>query len=96
MIISNLLIAIANVLNLALSLFVWLIIIRALISWFSPDPYNPLFQFLYRITEPILSLVRNALPNFGGIDISPIVVLLAIEFLKGFLIRFLIDLANTF
>ena len=77
MIITNLILAIANVLNLILSLFVWLIIIRALISWFNPDPYNTLFQFLYRITEPVLSIVRNAMPNLGGIDISPIVVLLA-------------------
>ncbi len=95
MIISNLLFAIANLLNLALSLFVWLVIIRALISWFSPDPYNPLFQFLYRITEPILSLVRNSLPNFGGIDVSPIVVILAVEFLKTFLINSLVQLASS-
>ena len=95
MIISNLLYAIANLLNLALSLFVWLVVIRALISWFSPDPYNPLFQFLYRITEPILSLVRNALPHLGGIDVSPIVVILAVEFLKTFLVNLLLQLANS-
>tara|TARA_Y100001970_G_scaffold120586_1_gene149473 strand:- start:2126 stop:2416 length:291 start_codon:yes stop_codon:yes gene_type:complete len=96
MIISNLLYAIANLLNLALSLFVWLVVIRALISWFSPDPYNPLFQFLYKITEPILSSVRNVLPHLGGIDISPIVVILAIEFLKTFLVNLLVQLANSF
>ena len=96
MIVTNLILAIANVLNLILSLFVWLIIIRALISWFNPDPYNTLFQFLYRITEPVLSIVRNAMPNLGGIDISPIVVLLAVEFLKSFLIKSLVQLAYTF
>lgn len=96
MIIANLILAIANVLNLILSLFVWLIIIRALISWFNPDPYNTLFQFLYRITEPVLSIVRNAMPNLGGIDISPIVVLLAAEFLKSFLVKSLVQLAYTF
>ncbi|MDG2005796.1 MAG: YggT family protein [Thermodesulfobacteriota bacteirum] len=96
MIITNLILAIANVLNLILSLFVWLIIIRALISWFNPDPYNTLFQFLYRITEPVLSIVRNAMPNLGGIDISPIVVLLAVEFLKSFLVKSLVQLAYTF
>ncbi|MDC0897436.1 YggT family protein [Desulfobacterota bacterium] len=96
MIITNLILAIANVLNLILSLFVWLIIIRALISWFNPDPYNTLFQFLYRITEPVLSIVRNAMPNLGGIDISPIVVLLAAEFLKSFLVKSLVQLAYTF
>jgi YggT family protein len=96
MIITNLILATANVLNLILSLFVWLIIIRALISWFNPDPYNTLFQFLYRITEPVLSIVRNAMPNLGGIDISPIVVLLAVEFLKSFLVKSLVQLAYTF
>jgi YggT family protein len=96
MIIANLLLAIANVLNLALSLFVWLIIIRALISWFNPDPYNTLFQFLYRVTEPVLSVVRGAMPNLGGIDISPIIVLLAAEFLKNFLVKSLVQLAYTF
>ena len=96
MIITNLILAIANVLNLILSLFVWLIIIRALISWFNPDPYNTLFQFLYRITEPVLSIVRNAMPNLGGLDISPIVVLLAAEFLKSFLVKSLVQLAYTF
>ena len=96
MIIANLILAIANVLNLILSLFVWLIIIRALISWFNPDPYNTLFQFLYRITEPVLLIVRNAMPNLGGIDISPIVVLLAVEFLKSFLVKSLVQLAYTF
>ena len=96
MIITNLILAIANVLNLILSLFVWLIIIRALISWFNPDPYNTLFQFLYRITEPVLSIVRNAMPNLGGIDISHIVVLLAAEFLKSFLVKSLVQLAYAF
>ena len=54
------------------------------------------FQFLYRITEPVLSVVRAAMPNLGGIDISPIIVLLAVEFLKGFLVKSLVQLAYTF
>ena len=96
MIISNLLIAIARVLDLGMSLFVWLIIIRAIISWFNPDPYTSLYQFLYRVTEPVLSLVRSVMPNLGGLDISPIVVLLAIEFFKSFLIKSLYELASIF
>ena len=95
MIVTNLILAIANVLNLILSLFVWLIIIRALISWFSPDPYNPLVQLLFRITEPVLGPLRNFLPFFGGIDFSPIVVLLAAEFLRSFLVKSLISLAYS-
>jgi len=93
MILENLLIALAKVLNMILSLYVWLIIGRALSSWFSPDPYNPIVQFLYRSTEPLLSPIRNALPYLGGIDLSPIVLLLAIEFFKSFLVNLLLDIA---
>ena len=96
MFISNLVIAFAGLLDLALSIFVWLIIIRALISWFNPDPYTALYQFLYLITEPVLSLVRNSMPSPGGIDISPIIVLLAVEFLRTFLVQSLDDLARIF
>tara|TARA_B110000014_G_C19711733_1_gene372209 strand:+ start:120 stop:413 length:294 start_codon:yes stop_codon:yes gene_type:complete len=94
-ILENFLIAIARVVDLTLQLFVWLVIVRALISWFSPDPYNPLVQFLYRITEPVLSPLRNFLPHFGGIDLSPIVVLLAAEFLRSFLVKTLLSLAYS-
>ena len=93
MILENFLIALAKVLNMILSLYVWLIIGRALSSWFSPDPYNPIVQFLYRSTEPLLSPIRNVLPYLGGIDFSPIVLLLAIEFLKSFLVNLLLDIA---
>tara|TARA_B100000927_G_C16300832_1_gene403392 strand:+ start:451 stop:750 length:300 start_codon:yes stop_codon:yes gene_type:complete len=93
MILENFLIALAKVLNTILSLYVWLIIGRALSSWFSPDPYNPIVQFLYRSTEPLLSPIRNALPYLGGIDFSPIVLLLAIEFFKSFLVNLLLDIA---
>tara|TARA_B000000557_G_scaffold6469_1_gene5351 strand:- start:91 stop:384 length:294 start_codon:yes stop_codon:yes gene_type:complete len=94
-ILENFLIAIARVIDLILQLFVWLVIIRALISWFSPDPYNPLVQLLFRITEPVLGPLRNFLPFFGGIDFSPIVVLLAAEFLRSFLVKSLISLAYS-
>ena len=94
MLFENFIIALARVIHLVLSLMVWLIIGRALISWFSPDPYNPLVQFLFRVTEPVLSPIRNVLPYFGGIDLSPIVVLLAIEFFKSFIVSLLYDIAN--
>jgi|TARA_B100000085_G_scaffold276148_1_gene294900 YggT family protein len=94
MVFENFIIALARVIHLVLSLMVWLIIGRALISWFSPDPYNPLVQFLFRVTEPVLSPIRNVLPYFGGIDLSPIVVLLAIEFFKSFIVSLLYDIAN--
>ena len=92
---SNFLIAIAKVLDVVFSILYWLILIRALISWVNPDPYNPIVQFLYKTTEPILYPIRKMLPlglRFG-IDISPIIAFLAIMFLKSFLVRTLVDLA---
>jgi YggT family protein len=92
--VANLIGAFAKILDVVLSLYTWVIIIRALLSWVNPDPYNVIVQFLYRATEPVLRLVRRWLPfrNFG-IDLSPIVVILAIMFLQYFLVPSLIQLA---
>ena len=95
-ILSNFLIALAKILDIALTIIYWLILIRALISWVNPDPYNPIVQFLYKTTEPILYPIRKLLPlDFRfGIDLSPIIAFLAILFLKSFLVRTLIDLSS--
>jgi len=92
-VISHFLVALANVLDMALSLYMWIIIIRALLSWVNPDPYNPIVRFIYGITEPVLARIRRFLPPLGGIDLSPIVAILAIVFLKQFLIPVLRDMA---
>lgn len=94
-VLSNFLVSIAKIVDIALTILYWLILIRALISWVNPDPYNPIVQFLYKTTEPILYPIRKFLPlGFRfGIDISPIIAFLAIMFLKSFLVRTLIDLA---
>ena len=94
-VLSNLLSALAKILDIALTILYWLILIRALISWVNPDPYNPIVQFLYKTTEPILYPIRKLLPlDFRfGLDISPIIAFLAIFFLKSFLVRTLIDLS---
>lgn len=94
-VLSNLLVALARVLDIGLTILYWLILIRALVSWVSPDPYNPIVQFLYKTTEPILYPIRKMLPSGLrlGIDISPIIAFLAIIFFKSFLLKTLIDLA---
>lgn len=92
-ILANLLWALAQLLGIVLQIYMWVIIARAIISWVSPDPYNPIVQFLYRITEPVLQPVRRALPLTWGIDFSPLVVILAIIFLDQFLVASLRDLA---
>jgi YggT family protein len=91
---GNLLLALANLLHLVLQAYFWIIIARAVLSWVSPDPFNPIVRFLYRVTEPVLRPIRYRLPTLSiGIDLSPMVVILAIFFLDSFLISTLRDLA---
>ena len=91
---SNLLLALANLLHLVLQAYFWIIIARAVLSWVNPDPFNPIVRFLYRVTEPVLRPIRHRLPTFSmGIDLSPMVVILAIYFLDAFLVYSLRDLA---
>lgn len=94
-VLSNLIAALANVIDIVLTIFYWLILVRALVSWVNPDPFNPIVQFLHKVTEPILAPIRRILPlNLRlGIDISPIIVFLAIIFLKSFVVNTLIAIA---
>ena len=92
---SNLIAAFAQVLDVVFTTLYWIIIVRALISWVNPDPYNPIVQFLQSVTEPILSPIRRLLPPAmrWGLDISPIIAILALMFLKSFLVRTLLDIS---
>ena len=95
-VLSNLLIACAKIIEIILTMAYWLILIRALISWVNPDPFNPIVQFLYKMTEPILHPIRKLLPfslKFS-IDISPIIAFLIIIFLQSFLVRTLLEVAT--
>ena len=92
---SNFLEAAAIVINWVLQIYMWIIIARAILSWVSPDPYNPIVRFIHNITEPVLYQVRKRIPvMMGGIDFSPIIVLLAILFLQHFVVQSLVDWAN--
>ena len=86
--------SLAIILDKLLYIYMWVIIARALLSWVNPDPYNPIVRFLYNITEPVLGWVRSRVPVvFGGLDLAPLLVLLAIVFLQRFLVSTLMDLA---
>ena len=92
--IGNFLNALAIVLDMVLTIYMWIVIIRALLTWVNPDPYNPIVRGLHQMTDPLLYQVRRYLPvSGGGVDFSPLVVLLAIIFLQSFLVRTLRDLA---
>lgn len=96
-ILGNFFIAVAEVLGIAISIAYWLVIFRAVLSWFGPDPYNFLVQFLYKTTEPILAPFRRIMPVYGiGLDISPILAILALIFLRYFLVTTLRQLGMYF
>jgi YggT family protein len=91
---SNFVLALARLVDLACWAYFWIIIARALLSWVSPDPYNPIVRFLYRVTEPVLRPIRDRLPTFQlGLDLSPLVVLLALQFVQWFVVDTLRDVA---
>jgi YggT family protein len=95
-ILANLVEALAAVVNMLLTLYMWIVIARAVISWVNPDPHNPIVRFLYSVTEPVLYRLRRALPLYaGGIDFSPILVFVAILFLQRFLVQSFYDLAQS-
>jgi YggT family protein len=96
-VLSNLIIALAKVIDIALTIYMWIIIIRAVISWVNPDPYNQIVIFLYRVTEPVLRPIRRILPMRNvGIDFSPVIVILVIIFLQYFLVETMIQMARHF
>ncbi|WKZ32515.1 MAG: YggT family protein [Thermodesulfobacteriota bacterium] len=91
---ANIIIGLTKVLDTVLTLYFWIIVIRAILSWVNPDPYNPIVRFLYQITEPVLGRVRRMLPQMGGLDISPLVVILIIYFIQAGIIPSLYELAS--
>src|SRR5512142_2198612 len=92
---GNVIHGIAEVLDILLNIYMWIIIIRALISWVNPDPYNPIVQVLTRLTEPVLRPIRKLVPPYKvGIDFSPMIAVLVIIFLQYALIKNLYRFAS--
>jgi len=80
---NTLLISILQFINVIIGIYIWVVIIAALITWVQPNPYNPIVRFLYSVTEPVYAFIRRYIPtNFGGFDIAPIILILALEFIQ--------------
>ncbi|HZP43014.1 MAG TPA: YggT family protein [Candidatus Binatia bacterium] len=94
-VLGRIVLAVATILDSLLSLYFWIVLIAALLSWVNPDPRNPIVRFLYAVTEPVLYQIRRRLPFVfaGGIDFSPLVLILAIQFTKIVLVQSLYRLA---
>ena len=89
---NALLFALVQTLHTVFNLYIWIVIIAALISFVQPDPRNPIVQVLYRLTEPVLSFIRHKMPFvvFSGIDLSPLIVILGLQFLDVLMMRSLL------
>ncbi len=89
---GNILQGLAYVLDTVLFLYMWLIIIRTLLSWVNPDPWNPIVQFLVRATDPVLIVIRRRVGLLGGIDVSPVLAILLIMFLQYAVVQTIQDI----
>lgn len=94
-VLGNFVSALATVIDILLSLYMWVVIISALISWVNPDPYNPIVRFLRQATDPVFQRIRRYVPSAGGLDFSPILVILVIIFMQKFLVASLMELARN-
>ncbi len=95
-ILGNFIRAVAEILNIGLTIFMWIVIAQAILSWVNPDPFNPIVRFINQVTQPVLYQIRKRMPTaVGGIDFSPIIVLLGVVFLKIFVVESLLHLSVT-
>jgi len=93
---GNMVFAIAKILDLGISLYIIIIIVRSVLSWFNPNPYSPGVTFLIRVTEPVLHRIRRFLPLSGvGLDLSPIIAIFALMFVQYFVVSSLYDLSAS-
>jgi YggT family protein len=93
---NNFMMALAQLLDFLLSAYLWMVVGRAVISWVNADVHNPIVRFLYEITEPLLSRIRRWLPiNMGGMDFSPMILIMVIMFLQSFLVPTLKQMARV-
>ncbi|MCI5211899.1 MAG: YggT family protein [Candidatus Electrothrix sp. ATG2] len=85
-ILGNFLLALAKLINIAFSAYIWIVIGRAIISWVNADPYNPIVRFLVQATDPVLERIRRYIPPMGGLDLSPMLLIFALVFLQSFIV----------
>lgn len=96
MVLQTLLTAVAEILSMVITIYIWVVIIAALISWVRPDPYNPIVQILGRLTEPVYDFIRRYIPTvISGVDVAPIIVILGLKFIDLFVVRLLYGLAGS-
>lgn len=95
-VLSTLIEALAQILHMIINIYIWVVIISALISFVRPDPYNPIVQILQRLTNPVYAFIRKYVPTIlGGIDVAPILVILTLQFIDLFAVKLLFALVHA-
>jgi YggT family protein len=90
---NTLLVSILEFILIVVNLYMWVVIIAALITWVQPNPYNPIVRFLWNVTEPVYAYIRRFIPtNFGGIDIAPLILILLLQFIEILIKNIIISL----
>jgi len=92
---GNFILALAKLISVVLSAYIWIVIGRAVISWVNADPHNPIVRFLIQVTDPLLMRIRRYVPPMGGMDLSPMILILAIVFLQSFLVPTLMQVGAS-
>jgi len=93
---GNIVVALLQVIDSLLSIYMYVILAAAVVSWFNLPPYNPVVKFLNTATEPVLRPIRSRLPLWGGVDFSPLVAIFAIVIIKKLLVAAMINSARGF
>jgi YggT family protein len=93
---GNIIMGLGGIVHSLITVYIWVVIIAALISWVRPDPYNPIVQVLYRLTEPVYVFIRRYIPTvINGLDLTPIVIIVALQIIDVILINLLGALAAS-
>ncbi|AFL68038.1 YggT family protein [Sulfurospirillum barnesii] len=95
-VLATLIEAFATILHTLINIYIWVVIIAALITFVRPDPYNPIVQILFRLTNPVYAFIRKFVPTLiGGVDLAPLIVILVLQFVDLFAVKLLFALANA-
>ena len=93
----NVFVALARLVDLAFNIYIFIVIARALISWVSPDPYNPIVRFLHNATDPVLYRLRRLIPlSTGSLDFSPMILIFLLYIAQSFLVRMLLSFGHSY
>ncbi len=94
---ANIILGLGGIIHSLINVYIWVIIIAALLSWVRPDPYNPIVQFLYRVTEPAYVFVRRIMPtSFNGIDFAPLIIIIGLQVVDVVLVTLINAIATSF